>query len=1299
MSVKTALYAGVAVATFAMPAQVFAQTLAEPAPIILADSSAGGASTPQGTDGFVSAITRGTILEADKRYWSESRNHYLIWSWGSNLAIRAADGTVIWSTQLDEKVFRRGGSFAWEASGRLSFRAGTNPPKWTATDRVLDPNMGLVLQANGALQLISPTRGVLWSSDGVLVQPARPAAVPDPAKDGFIASIGPDTNLESARLYWSQSGKHFLTWTRGGNLVIQAADGALVWAAPIRENYYVRTNKLRWHSNGVLTLSNVEGNPMWSAPSDAKGKGGRLFLQDNGSLQIISPEGAVVWSNDGNMTPPSESAPVQMPVAEAVAAPDSVAGMRPGTDLTMGERLWSDDRSHFLTHNPDGNLVVARADGGYVWGFDTALPAGDYQRVARTAWQPDGRLAAYAADGTRIWAAPEGDSDPDARLVLGANGVLEIVSPTRGPLWTSAPGKRATAAPPPDMALARLAPGTDVAPGQKLWTDDGSHFITLNQDGNLVIARADGGYVWGFDTALPAKEYERVARVAWEPNGRLAAYAADGTPIWIAPEVAPDPGSRLALGSDGRLEIVSPARGPLWSSTGILSQPAAATTSAAVQDAAPAEVTPDAGAAIASETAPAADLPVDQPTAEADPAGASPTTPVAPKPPIARDAPLPAATAYTLQPKESRVLPGSLAGTGKEYNCAKSIAPGDQDMIGQLTVAAELFDNGCYTDGQFNQRDFRVDRGVLSSAAGLALDAYTVHPAEKKPSKFLGSHHGIYYKFAESRDQTVYSFDGVSLKKVAEIPAGNIVPGLFTKLGDLDASLLDSATTFVFAASDQAVSPLHKLAEGVEGALIADTALGLWETYRYSLPATPFDTVRDYTAGPNTYQNVYGQTRRFFGVELAGQAGIVWQEGKDKDKIFLTLLGADLRAKQTVELPNTALEKLAAVTHDDKGMIYYLTIQRGGGKEGKTRNLHLYKVDSAGMLIASKALNGGDPKARNASQDAMSVTEFGDFVADMAWSNDRLGLMLGRHVHRSSDGLVHQSGGGFVFNAKTLEMEKNLGQTSGHSFGNVLSVAQDKKFVGIDLGDNFPRGVNLHSFDQNGITSRLVYGVKTQHGDTSANPAGVGFERYSEISTKDRVYYKWSNDNRTYAELGGVTDTGSGLTVVFAGEPDANGDALQNGRTGGYLNDARNIGLVKVPRDFSGSNNPVLSPGKTKTGGFYTFGGTWTKLENKGIVWLTRYTDKAKENASRIKTAALPDGNILILWETWTPDAYVSTHAMKVSTTGEIIGEPVDLGPVVRLARRDDPLIIGNRILFIAGDKVGKELVVTAYQP
>ena len=48
----------------------------------------------------------------------------------------------------------------------------------------------------------------------------------------------------------------------------------------------------------------------------------------------------------------------------------------------------------------------------------------------------------------------------------------------------------------------------------------------------------------------------------------------------------------------------------------------------------------------------------------------------------------------------------------------------------------------------------------------------------------------------------------------------------------------------------------------------------------------------------------------------------------------------------------------------------------------------------------------------------------------MAYSGGKLGLMLARRILRREDGLQHQSGSAFVFDAETLAMDAKLGQTS-----------------------------------------------------------------------------------------------------------------------------------------------------------------------------------------------------------------------------------------------------------------------------
>ena len=128
-------------------------------------------------------------------------------------------------------------------------------------------------------------------------------------------------------------------------------------------------------------------------------------------------------------------------------------------------------------------------------------------------------------------------------------------------------------------------------------------------------------------------------------------------------------------------------------------------------------------------------------------------------------------------------------------------------------------------------------------------------------------------------------------------------------------------------------------------------------------------------------------------------------------------------------------------------------------------------------------------------------------------------------------------------------------------------------------------------------------------------------------------------------------DSDNALLVLFSGErpPLDNSQALKS------HNAPRNIGFVKVPRDMS--DKSVLSEGPTETGGFYDFGGGWSPQENKGVNWLTEFTSM-EENASRLKAAKLSDGQILVLYETWTGNAYVSTNLMTIDEDGKITRNP-----------------------------------------
>lgn len=85
----------------------------------------------------------------------------------------------------------------------------------------------------------------------------------------------------------------------------------------------------------------------------------------------------------------------------------------------------------------------------------------------------------------------------------------------------------------------------------------------------------------------------------------------------------------------------------------------------------------------------------------------------------------------------------------------------------------------------------------------------------------------------------------------------------------------------------------------------------------------------------------------------------------------------------------------------------------------------------------------------------------------MAVNGDLLGIIVSRKMTRSTDGLNHQGAYAATLSASTLKPLKKYGQTSGHSFANSLIAKNGEGFMGIDLGDNYPRAINHWTFNAN----------------------------------------------------------------------------------------------------------------------------------------------------------------------------------------------------------------------------------------
>jgi hypothetical protein len=637
---------------------------------------------------------------------------------------------------------------------------------------------------------------------------------------------------------------------------------------------------------------------------------------------------------------------------------------------------------------------------------------------------------------------------------------------------------------------------------------------------------------------------------------------------------------------------------------------------------------------------------------------------------------------FRFEAAEQKTLPGNSSEKNKGHGCKGEIRA--EDQIGDFAVVALFYQNACYTDANYSHKNYKAEYGTAVSSDGRQrFPAVRVFPPQSKAGKFLASNHVGYYRSAEQ--VAVYQLDAGMLNKAFTTSAAGALAGGFRKVEGFNMSRIDQPLTYVFIAASQNYSAYQKTGE-TEAARIFSDATFTVDKYRIGVKGKVFDTARNFNFGPETHQAIYGHSRSFFTTESAEGITILWQD-ELSDDVYASRVSGDFSTHRQQKLAAISGHQLAAATADRSGNLYYVLIEKSKNSGApSTRRVTAIKADINGKILKRTNLD--------ASAKGLNITGFGDsYLCSFAYSNGRLGLILSRTMHRSNDGLHHQGAIAVVLDAATLAVVKNLGQTSGHSFGNYLTTDSAGKFLAIDLGDNYPRGVHLHRFDETGRESRLVYTFKTEHGTSARSPAGRSYPVYAAISGGGKTFYQWSNDNHTYSEIGGAHDMQDGIAVFFAGEPDAAGKSLNNARTGANHNDARNLGMVFVKRDFS-SGDPVLSKGVDESGGFYSFGGTFTKQENKGILWLTRYTDKSSHNVSRVKTAALDGSRVLVIHEIWTGKSYSSTQLTLFHAPTGGVYKSVNLGPILQLGWHDDLIVKDGKVYAVSGNGVDDKIEI-----
>lgn len=581
-------------------------------------------------------------------------------------------------------------------------------------------------------------------------------------------------------------------------------------------------------------------------------------------------------------------------------------------------------------------------------------------------------------------------------------------------------------------------------------------------------------------------------------------------------------------------------------------------------------------------------------------------------------------------------------------------------------------------DGRYNYNNYKVIKGSLKNDKGdfQTTEAYQIFEPTTAPTEFFTNGiHAIFFKFPEKRDYTIYELNGEQLKKVANINASEVKTDDFTQVPNIAINTISGSRIYFYAPSEQRVSIFHEIATGVEAAQVKKTAIGNASKFLFSVQANPTDVTEE-AVHPDHMQ------RYFFPMsEGDGSVSVIYQD-TESSEILLTKVSEDFKSQETTLLYGEN-QILYAATKGENGDYYYVISEQGELKS----DVRLVKINLQAQTY--------DEVKLNPNKDNFDIYNMG--AATLEYHDGTIYMVYARTMNKSGDGLNHQASGAALFDSQTLEVKKLMHNICSHSFDEYVAKNSQGEFIGLNGGDNYPRGTRLHKIkDGESMVSKVVYTYKTQHAD---NP-GPGRPEYTEISGNGKTYYKWSNDNGIYSELGAVLEVSDGYVVIVSGEPNDEGKSLDNSRVGENNTDPRNLGFIKVRKDFENAtggstevtDDLVLTRGLVEEGAYYTYGGNEQTQRNAGMVWLTNERDKENWKVSHIKAAVLQDDNILILWENYKGKKYDTTYGIKVDANGNILQDMFELGQNIRLDRRSRILSHDGKIIICSGNAVEQKL-------
>ncbi len=314
-------------------------------------------------------------------------------------------------------------------------------------------------------------------------------------------SLGADGKLISAQTLTTPNGQFRLVMQGDGNLV--EYDGTtVVWAS----NTAGTGNYVEMQGDGNFVVYS-SANAALFASNTAGNTSSSLVLGNNGVLSVVSSTGQTLWA--------------------------AVGAVIPNGSLSANQSLKSPNGQYRLTMQGDGNLVEYD-------GAAAAWSSGTTGTGVHAVMQGDGNLVVYNSANAALFAANT-SGNPGADLVLGDNGVLNVVTTGGVKLWAAA---------------GELLANGSLSANQSLKSPNGQYRLTMQADGNLV--EYDGSVVaWASGTTGTG------VHAVMQGDGNLVVYNSANAALF-ATNTSGNPGANLTITDNGVVAVNSSIGVALW---------------------------------------------------------------------------------------------------------------------------------------------------------------------------------------------------------------------------------------------------------------------------------------------------------------------------------------------------------------------------------------------------------------------------------------------------------------------------------------------------------------------------------------------------------------------------------------------------------------------------------------------------------------------------------------------------------------------------------------------------------------